>query len=139
MRERFHIPLLIWSPLINNPGTENGVFSQLNLAMSVLGMCGVKTASADTPFFGAPLLRGNGMAYVLEDPYFGVVTDKYLYRETISGGQGYLFDAQGRPAADPQEQKRLERYARAMLQVSRDMFFSGHASAQWKHKEFTLP
>lgn len=139
VRDRFHIPLLIISPLLKRKGVEQGVYSQLNVAASIMAMCGVKTPVVDTPFYGAPLLAGNNMAYVLEDPYFGVITDKYLYRETITGKQGYLFDLKGNPVADTAEQTRLANYARANLEVSRELFFKGHASASWKKPDFKMP
>ncbi|MDD4004026.1 MAG: sulfatase-like hydrolase/transferase [Elusimicrobiaceae bacterium] len=138
VRDRFHIPLLVWSPLLQKPGREERVFSQLNLPMSVLGLCGASTTSAGTPFFGTPFFAGNGMAYVLEDPYFGVITDRYFYRETISGGQGYLFYLNGAPATDPGEQARLARYARAMLQISRELFFKGQAAGSWKKPDYII-
>ncbi|MFA6582857.1 MAG: LTA synthase family protein [Elusimicrobiaceae bacterium] len=135
-RDRFRIPLLVISPLLKKPGVETRVFSQIDLPSTILRLCGIDVKDADTPFWGKPLGQSTGMAYVLDDPYFGVLTDKYLFRETIDGEQGFLLDDEGREVKV--DSSAFADYARATLQMSRKLFFGGKAGASWKKENFRM-
>jgi hypothetical protein len=73
---------------------------------------------------------------VLDDPYFGVLRDKYIFRETIDGEQGFLLDDEGREVKV--DSSAFADYARATLQMSRKLFFGGKAGASWKKENFRM-
>ncbi|MFA5160615.1 MAG: sulfatase-like hydrolase/transferase [Elusimicrobiales bacterium] len=131
--DRFHIPLLFLSPMLKS-ARDGRVASQLDLPATVLEMCGAKIKSADTAFWGLSLAqrKTRGMAFFLDDPYFGVITRDAMYREGFEGG-GYVYDLSGglSPAAFPQE---LINYARGMKEGGAQLFFSRKAASKWKEE-----
>jgi len=131
---KFHSPLLLYSPLIKNPRRESKLSSQLDLPPTLLRLVGASYKQEELPFWGQPLAQRNDSApvFCLEDPYFGVITDKFFYRETLSGGEGSLFDLKEKAVTDRPEEARLRAQARCALQLSRTLFFGGSAGRPWK-------
>lgn len=133
--EKFHIPLLAYSPLLLKTGHEGRLGSQLDLAPTFLWLAGSRKEQNELPFWGQPLPRRNPdvPVFCLEDPYFGVIGGKYLYREGIAGGEGALLGPGNIPVSDATaEQERMARQARAAAQVSGELFFEGKAGKPWK-------
>jgi len=131
---KFRSPLLVYSPLIKNPHKEPKLSSQMDLPPTLLRLAGSTARQEELPFWGQPLAERNAAmpVFCLEDPYFGVITDKFFYRETLSGGEGRLFDLKDNPAQDDAEDARLRAQARSALQLSRELFFGGRAGRPWK-------
>jgi hypothetical protein len=129
--DRFHIPLLFLSPLIQ-PGRDSRVASQLDLPMTVLRLCGLPIKNTGTAFWGLSLAEREraGMAVFLDDPYFGVITKDAMYRESFEGG-GYVYDLGGKPS-DSKFPPELIDYARGMKEGSSWLFFERKAGTDWK-------
>ena len=130
--DRFHIPLLMLSPFIKQPGVDTRVASQLDLPMTVLRLCGLPVKNTDTAFWGLSLAEREkkGMAFFLDDPYFGVIAKDAMYRESFEGG-GYAYSLDGNPSAYKFPQELID-YARGMKEGSAWLFFNRKAGTDWK-------
>ncbi|MCX5783966.1 MAG: sulfatase-like hydrolase/transferase, partial [Elusimicrobia bacterium] len=134
-KKRFHIPLLLYSPLIKTPKKDARLISQLDLAPTIIALCNLPVKQTDTTFWGVPISqkKENGFAYILDDPYFGLITEKYFYRESISG-DFYLFDRRMRPSDNKNMLKKMQDYCRAVLQMSESALSEVKAATLWKNK-----
>jgi len=134
-RQRFHIPLLVYSPMLKKPLRDDRTASQMDLPLTILHLAGSKVKDEDTSFWGKSLYerKTGGWAYVLDDPYFGVITPKYFYRESL-GGDPRLFGTEMKEENNPKEKQLLGDYARSVLQYSDKLFFKSKAGTAWKAK-----
>jgi phosphoglycerol transferase MdoB-like AlkP superfamily enzyme len=132
-RQRFHIPLLVYSPLLRKTGKDNRLASHMNLPMTILKLCNRKFKNMDTTFWGTSLFENkeNGFAYVLDDPYFGLITPDYFYRESLEG-ESHLFNDKMELVDNSEALTRLSNYSRAVLQTSRHLFFENKVDSDWK-------
>lgn len=133
-KTKFHIPLLIYSPSIENSRIIKKVTSQMNLPMTVMELSGFAGEISNTSFFEKSVFKSGGNAYVMLDPYFGVITENYFYRESLSG-QFYLFDNTGNAVENSKTIKPLQDYARANLQLSQYLFLNLKVNTNQKQKK----
>ena len=136
-QNKFHIPLLIYSPMIKGGKKIDKTVSLMNLPKTILQICGINLPVSKTSFFSKSLFENPYAAYVMVDPYFGVVTDKYFYRESLSEDY-YLFDFKGKVLENGEKIPPLQDYARAMLQVSRYLFLNFKVNTDWEQRKQIL-
>lgn len=128
--DRFHIPLLIFSPRMKRAATDTRLASQLDIPPTVLKLCGLE--SRGKPFWGQPLFAKASRpgAFLLDDPYFGFVGEKGLYRESLTGARGGdLFGRDMNPVMDASTENEYAALSRAYLQLSQKIFLKGKAEA----------
>ena len=130
--DRFHIPLLMLSPLFKKPAVDDRVASQLDLPLTILRLCGVPVKNIDTAFWGLSLAerKERGLAFFLDDPYFGVITKDAMYRESFEG-QGYMYKLDGTPSGENPPSNMVD-YAHGIKQGSTWLFFNRKAGEKWK-------
>lgn len=133
-KSKFHIPLLIYSPLIEKSTKSDKILSQMNLPMTVFKLAGFSDKITDTTFFAKSVFDDSDIVYVMLDPYFAAITKDYFYRESLSG-QFYLFDNSGKEIEDLEKLKPLQDYARANLQISQQLFFDLKINTNWYERD----
>jgi phosphoglycerol transferase MdoB-like AlkP superfamily enzyme len=132
-KDKFHIPLVIYSPLIKKSKKVDRIASQMNLPMTVLKFAGFSGKVTDTAFFAKSVFDGEEIVYAMFDPYFSVTTKDYFYRESLSG-QFYFFDDEGNVLEDYKPIKPLQEYARANLQISHYLFLNFKVNTNWHER-----
>lgn len=76
-QKKYHIPLLVYSPMIRVHRQDGRLASQFDIAPTILQMCGINPGPLGDDFFGSPLAerKANGLAYIVNDDTFcGAVT-----------------------------------------------------------------
>ncbi|NLO91430.1 MAG: LTA synthase family protein [Elusimicrobia bacterium] len=133
--ERFHIPLLFLSPLLQNPHRDGRFASQMDVAMTLLRLAGTPLKMRDTSFFGTSLFERKRAPFAYfnnEGMYFyGVALPQGEFLQNLSAEQaGLSAGSDAYRDAGPGWKMPLKA-ADAILRLTRHFYFTD-TIPQWR-------
>ena len=133
--ERFHIPLLFLSPLLQNPHRDGRFASQMDLPMTLLRLAGTPLKMRDTSFFGTSVFERKRapFAYFNNEGmfFYGVALPQGAFLQNLSvQEEGISSDADSYRDAGPGWKQPLKA-TDALLRLTRH-FYSTDTIPSWQ-------